>query len=178
MRTTASVQTLLEDDIMPPELYTIQIAANFLAIVLGPVTAVCITLWVQNRKAARDAKLNVFLVLLAERKGVPFSRRATDAMNTIDVIFHDEPKVVELWHKHFALRQMPVTPEVDRSWLELLTEMARVLRYSNLQQIDLDRCYTPAGHAEQAALQKELMTELLRVLKETKQLAAVPKDGQ
>ena len=160
---------------MPADLYVLQILANFLAIFLGPVTAVCITLWIQNRKAARDAKLQLFLTLLAERKGVAFSKRATDAMNTIDVIFHGDPKVVNLWHRHYGLRQMPQTQELDHSWVELLTEMASVLRYSNLKQIDLDKCYTPVGHAEQAALQKELQIELLRVLKETKNFSIVPK---
>lgn len=162
---------------MPPELYTLQIAANFLAIFLGPVTAVCITLWVQNRKSARDAKMQLFVTLLTERKDVPFSQKSIDALNTIDVIFHDDPKVVALWHKHFALRQMPPTQELQHTWVELPAEMAQVLRYSNLRQIDLDKFYTTQRQADQATLQRELQTELLRVLKETKHLATVPKDG-
>ena len=162
---------------MPTELYVLQIAANFLAIFLGPVTAVCITLWIQNRKEARQAKLQLFLTLLTERKDVTFSKKAIDALNTIDVIFHDDQKIVELWHKHFALRQGPPTQELQHTWTELLDEMAQVLRYSNLRQIDLDKFYTTQGQVEQAATQKELQTELLRVLKETKHFATVPKDA-
>lgn len=161
---------------MPPDLYAIQIFANFLAIFLGPVTAVCITLWIQNRKETREAKLQLFLTLLTERKDVTFSKRAIDALNTIDVVFHDNQKVVELWHKHFALRQSPPTQELQHTWTELLDEMAKVLRYSNLRQIDLDKFYTTQGQVEQAMIQKEIQAEWLRVLKETKCLSVTPKD--
>ena len=147
-----------------------------LAVFLGPVTAVCITLWIQHRKAVRDAKMKLFLALLAERKDVPFSKRATDALNSIDIIFHNSPKVVALWHKHYTLRQTPPSQELQHTWVELLAEMASDLGYSNLKQTDLDKFYVPQGHIDDAEFQRKVAQQWSRVLENTERFVVVKKD--
>ena len=46
---------------------------NIAAIILGPIAAVGITLWWQQRKEKRDAKIRLFTTLMAFRKSYPIS---------------------------------------------------------------------------------------------------------
>ena len=78
---------------------------EILAIFLGPIIAVCITLWWQNRKEQRDAKLRSFTALMAHRKSMPPSYEFTAALNLIDVVFAKNERVVQLWHELYALYQ-------------------------------------------------------------------------
>jgi hypothetical protein len=75
--------------------------------------------------------------------------------------------VVDLWHKYYALLSQPPGEERNHTWLELLTEMAADLRYSNLKQTDLDKFYIPQGHVDQLDFQREVQVEWLRVLRNT-----------
>jgi len=153
--------------IMPKELYLLQIMANFLAIFLGPVTAVCITLWAQSRKDKKAAKRQLFLTLMGERKALLISRQVAAALNTIDVVFADNRQIVGLWHKYYTLLSQPPGEEREHTWLELLTAISEDLNYSNLKQTDLDKFYTPQGHANDLEYQREASAEWLRVLKNT-----------
>jgi hypothetical protein len=144
-----------------------QLFLNLLAIILGPVTAVCITLWVQSRSIKKTAKRQLFTSLIAERKGIVISREVANALNTIDVVFSDNPKVVELWHKYYSLLSQQPSEERAHTWLELLSAIATDLGYSNLKQVDLDKFYTPQSHADWYEFEKEIRGEWLRVLKNT-----------
>jgi len=150
---------------MPQELYIYQIAANFLAIFLGPVTAVCITLWVQTRREKRAAKRQLFLTLMSERKSLAISPQVANALNTIDVVFFDNDQALALWHKYYALLSQPPSEERGHTWLELLAVMAADLQYPNLKHTDLDKFYIPQGHVDQLEFQREFQREWLRVLK-------------
>jgi hypothetical protein len=55
--------------------------------------------------------------------------------------------------------------------IELLSEMAVSLGYSRLSQTDIDRFYSPQAMGDEAAAQKELRDELVRVLKATETLS-------
>jgi hypothetical protein len=47
-------------------------AVNILAVIIGPIAAVIITLWYQSRKEKKDAKHNAFLRLMAYRTARPY----------------------------------------------------------------------------------------------------------
>lgn len=143
-------------------------AVNIAAIVIGPVVAVVITLWWQERKEKRDAKMKLFVTLMAHRKSDPPPYEWVSALNLIDVVFEDCPRVVELWHSFYDLLQAPArTPAQDHKHLELLSEMARILGYDKIQQVDIDKFYSPPAHREQLAANAESQAELLRVLRNT-----------
>lgn len=161
---------------MPKELYVLQIAANFLAIFLGPVTAVCITLWSQSRKDQKSAKRNLFLTLMGERKRYPYPPHVLAAMNTIDVVFCKNQKVVGLWHKYYALLAQPFGQEREHTWLELLSEMAKDLGYPTLKQTDIDKFYVPQGYIDQVELQGKIQDEFLRVLQNTASIVVKKKE--
>lgn len=161
---------------MSQELYLLQITANFLAIVLGPVTAVCITLWIQSRKEKRTAKRQLFLALMAERKSYAIPPQVAQALNTIDVVFSDNKHIVGLWHKYYALLAQPSSQERDHTWLELLAAMAIDLGYPGLSQTDLDKFYMPQGQVDQFEFQREAGEHWLRVLKNTERFLVEPKN--
>src|SRR5882762_5331817 len=72
--------------------------ALVIATFVGPIAAVIITLWHQARKQRRDAKERLFITVMAHRQSAPPSPEWVDALNLIDVIYSDEPKVKTAWH--------------------------------------------------------------------------------
>lgn len=147
-----------------------------LAIFLGPLVGVLFTLWFQSRKERRDAKFRLFMVLMSERKTWFVSKDIAQALNQIDVVFADNQKVKSLWHKYYALLALPPGEERNHTWLELLAEMAKDLRYTHLSQVDLDKFYIPQGHVDDAEFQKKVARQWSRVLENTERFMIVPKD--
>ena len=141
---------------------------NIIAIISGPVFAVCITLWWQDRKEKRNAKMNLFMTLMSYRKALlPLNQEWVNALNLIDVVFGDNRKVVTLWHEYhemFYRKDRDFAGE-DRKHLDLLYEIARELGYENLQQTDIDRFYAPRGIGDQSKLNEEIQQENLKYLK-------------
>jgi hypothetical protein len=153
---------------------------NIIAILLSPVIAVVVTLWHQDRKERRGTKLWLLNTLIATR-----SSRTTDeavrAVNLIDVVFYDQPSVRKLWREYYDM----VTNEGlqnangwslrEKKYLELVTEMARVLGFGKeISHLDVDRVYYPQGLSDNAKKASEISEELLRVLKGTQGLATTP----
>lgn len=75
---------------------------NIIAITVGPLLAVLITLWWQERKENRDANRRLFLTLMAKRRTTPPTVEWVDALNVIDVVFADVPQAVQLWHEYYS----------------------------------------------------------------------------
>lgn len=138
-----------------------------LAIILGPLAGVLFTLWFQARKERREAKQQLFLALMAERKAPLVSQQVAQALNKIDVVFADSAKVRSLWHEYYALlHQQPGEPRTHK-WLELLAAMALELGYKHLSQIDIDKFYIPQGHVDDATFQRKVAQQWSRVLEGT-----------
>ncbi|MBN9588295.1 MAG: hypothetical protein BGN85_05570 [Alphaproteobacteria bacterium 64-11] len=153
---------------------------TLIALVLGPILAVAWTLHHQDRKERRSAKERLFIQLMAHRKSIPISLEWAQALNVIDVVYADHPKVVERWHDLYdtLCTTNPPDSRVQHERLELLSEMAKALGYGGLQQTDIDKFYVPDAHAQQAARAFEVQTEFLRVLKASKNMAeGKPGDG-
>jgi len=158
------------------EVLKIQTWITGLAIFLGPLAGVLFTLWFQSRKEVRDSKLQLFLSLMAERKAPVVSAHAAQALNKIDVVFADCSEVKALWHEYYALlHQQPGEPRVHK-WMELLSAMAKEMRYSHLSQLDLDKFYIPQGHVDDAEFRRNLGQQVSRVLQNTERFVVVSKD--
>jgi hypothetical protein len=149
------------------------------ALIIGPVAAVMITLWYQNRSEKQAAKQRLFSVLMANRLPNPPTNDWVNGLNLVDVVFQNDRAVVEKWHELYdAMNHPPAQINWQRTGhlrIELLSEMAVALGYSRLSQTDIDRFYSPQAMGDEAAAQKELRDELVRVLKDTKSLQVVPK---
>jgi hypothetical protein len=156
-------------------LQEIQTWITGLAIFLGPLAGVLFTLWFQSRKERRDAKQQLFLVLMSERKNHFVPREITKALNQIDVVFADRPQIKSLWHKYYGLLSQPPGEERNHTWLELLAAIAEDLGYKGLSQVDLDKFYIPQGHVDDAEFQRKVGAQWHRVLENTERFIVVPR---
>lgn len=138
------------------------------------VTLIPITIWIlgmkfQDRKSKQDAKLNLFLTLMANRKSAP-NKQWCDALNQIDVVFQNNKKVRSAWLAFFdSLHPQSQHNANSNSFrLDLLSEIANDLNYKDLKQTEIDRFYTPQIFGNQEYNQELLLKENLRVLNRTK----------
>jgi len=145
-----------------------------IAVLLGPILAVVVTLWAQNRHEKRAEKQKLFITLIAERQALGISQDVAKALNTIDVVFSGRPPIILAWHRYYAQLGQPYYQERAHSWLELLTAMASELGYS-IQQTDLDKFYLPQGHADDAQFQRNVAQQWARVLENTERLLLEPR---
>lgn len=152
-----------------------------LAIVLSPAIAVGITLWHEIRREKRATKLWLFNTLIATRHA-PITDEAVRALNMIDVVFHDAPPVRRLWRDYFdmlcneGLANPAGWATRRKKNLEMITEMAKELGYGEaITHLDVDRVYTPVGLEHATKKQNDIQEELLRVLKGSQGLQALPR---
>ncbi len=67
-----------------------------------------------------------------------------NSLNLIHVVFADHTNIVNLWHHYYdeLYSQTPNPSRVqarEHTYLQMLSEMARVLGYKRLQQTDIDK---------------------------------------
>lgn len=124
----------------------------------------------QDRKSKKQAQLDLFLTLMANRKKDPISREWVDALNSIDVVFQENQKVRAAWREYLdSLNQKSAHFDNSNSYkLDLLSEMAESLGYKQLKQTEIDRFYIPIYFGSQQSQQEVLFKEQLRVLMHSK----------
>src|ERR1051325_3654112 len=155
---------------MNPDTIYLKDWLTLIALLLGPLLAVWWTLWYQARMERRNIKFRHFITLMGHRKSIPISPDWALALNLIDVVYADDPRIVAKWH---ALYEVLCTKPLDETKfqhasLELMSAIARSLGFSELEQTDIDKFYVPDQHAAQASRNFEVQTEALRVLKASK----------
>ncbi len=124
----------------------------------------------QDRQSRKQAQMNLFLTLMANRKTNPINKAWVDSLNCIDVVFQDNKKVRAAWRDYLdSLNQKSAHFENSNSYmLDLLSEMAESLGYKQLRQTEIDRFYSPLLFDTQIKQQENLKSELLRVLMHSK----------
>jgi len=151
--------------------------AMLVATAFGPIAAVLITLWHQDRRIKIEAKERLFVTLMAHRKSFPLHPDWARGLNLIDVIYAGHPTVIAAWrdlYEYLSNVRPTEVRQVDHKRMTLLSSMARVLGYP-LEQVDIDRYYVPEVHANEGVRNLELQVELLRVLKATERLSTEPR---
>ena len=152
-----------------------------IAIILGPIFAVIITLFYQRYKEKRDFKHHIFYDLMSQRKSFPISQEIVRELNLIDVGFSNNPKVLSLWHDYYQMLHQKADDRLyklqEQKFVELLSEIAHDLGYKNLQQVDIDKFYTPMAHVNQFEYNVKLQAELLRVLENTSKFETEKKES-
>jgi hypothetical protein len=130
--------------------------------------ATTMTLWWQNRREKREAKLDLFMALMAHRKANPPTPDWVRAANLIDVIFAKDAEVLGKWHALYRIisdQSQLGSQEHQHTLLELLSEMAKVLGYRNLQQTDIDKFYVPPAYLMQAVANAQVQNEILNIFR-------------
>jgi hypothetical protein len=141
---------------------TVTSIATIAAIVLAPVIAIGVGVYLNNRKEKREAKLWIFRTLMATRAS-RMSQEHIRALNMIDVTFYGKKKkskaVVEGWKillDHFAQDTKKMEEAELKQWtkrgeelfIDLLQRMADYLKYDFGQTDIKNTSYFPVGHGE------------------------------
>ena len=154
---------------------------NIIAILLSPVVAVCVSIYLQRRHERIERKQKVFEILMSTRHSIAIDEQVR-ALNMIDAVFFSDAEVRKLWHEYFdMLHNEGLNNELgwktrQKKFLELLTEMAKSLGYGmSITHLDVDRVYNPVGLAEFKQRGEAIANELLRVLKASGGLQIIAK---
>lgn len=142
---------------------------TILAVFLGPIVAVQLTRYLDDRKENRERKANIFKTLMATR-AYNVSWAHVEALNRIDLEFNKEREVIEAWKAYLDLLNNTGMPpdqwnirRVDLL-VELLHKMARVLDYDFDKTHIKNSSYSPRAHGETEEQQAALRKGLLEVL--------------
>lgn len=107
---------------------------NIVAIVLSPMLAVGLTIWLTKKNEKRKEKMEAFKQLMVSR-AIFNSIDTVKLLNCIDVIFADNKKVQIAWkdlYEEFANPNME-TVRVFSKQTKLIEEVAKDLGYKNIE---------------------------------------------
>lgn len=85
---------------------------TLLALILGPVSAVGITLWIEGQRRRRESRLVVLRQLIATRH-LPGDPMYSTAINLIPVEFNDDRAVMEAYKAYQAAVSQPPSTEAE-----------------------------------------------------------------
>ena len=139
------------------------------AIVIGPALAVALTLFIESRRIKRRERMFVFMRLWRMRGMYPMPEEFVDALNEIDVVFHGNDRIIDLWRSvHDASMIEPFNALAQERFntrlLDLLHEMGRFLDYE-IRQTTIGRAYRPEQFRIAHQMQSEIANETLRALR-------------
>jgi hypothetical protein len=103
--------------------------AVVLATIVGPVAAVFITRWNDQRRETRNRLLHVYRVLMATRRS-NVSQDHVAAINLVEVEFHGVKPVIEAWSAyltHLNTKAGSETPEHGKTWNDRRSELLAIL---------------------------------------------------
>lgn len=144
-----------------------------LAVFLGPIVAVRLTRYLDNKKEIRARKLEIFKTLMATR-AYKSSWSHVEALNRIDLEFDKshskERQVINAWKEYLDLLGNTQMPEDQ--WnikctdlrVELLHKMAQVLNYDFDKTHIKNSPYSPREHVETEKEQRALRKGAIEVL--------------
>lgn len=99
------------------------------AIVLGPVIAVAITLWIEQRRRQRESRMFVLRLLMATRH-LPSDANYSTAINLIPVEFHNVPAVMAAFKDYQQKIRSPrqiMADDIARQNSELTTSQVKLV---------------------------------------------------
>lgn len=154
---------------------------TIIAILISPVIAVYVSMWIQERRSAREQQMHVFATLIALRHS-PVIDENVRALNLIDIVFYKKTKVRQLWREYYdmlgneGLNNPQGFVTRQKKYIEMVHEMAKALNYGEaFNHLDADRVYYPQALGEQSQRSEEIANELLRVLKASSGVQVVPR---
>ncbi|WP_066546542.1 MULTISPECIES: DUF6680 family protein [unclassified Sphingomonas] len=148
---------------------------NLVAILLGPIFAVGITLWIEDRRKTRDAKITVLRMLLATRQ-LPSDPGFQVAIQLVPVEFNKDRAVLIAHAEFLVAANVPLDGKNDEQigrntrtkLVRMIFEMARASGL-NLRETDIDTStFGSRGFYERDAIlvdSQRAMREIAEVLK-------------
>ena len=158
---------------------------NIVGLIIGPVIAVLITLWIDGRRRSREQKIVVLRLLLATRH-TPADPNFATAINLVPVEFAGASGVLQA-HKEFVQAvNVKATPETEQAvamntgmkTTRLIYEVAGNLGF-NIRETDIQsEAYASTGWTQRDALAQDsqkAMRDIANILAmQTRLLANIP----
>ena len=82
------------------KLMIISIIVNCIAIIVAPIVSVLIAQKLQDWGKKRQDKMDIFMTLMTSRI-YGWTPQSVNALNSIDIIFSDEPEVIKQWRNYY-----------------------------------------------------------------------------
>jgi len=148
---------------------TLGVAVVF-ATFAGPIAAVLITRWIDQKRSRRERQLDVFRALMRTRKNA-IQPDHVNALNLVEIEFHNSGPVLAAYRD--LMRHINSGGAVvDDQWLnkhrsfltKLLSAMATELRYKTEQLDVFEGGYYPSGWGQEGEQQLAIRLGLLELL--------------
>lgn len=146
---------------------------TIVAIFLGPIFAIIISIMINRIQIKKDDKLWIFRTLMRTRANT-LSNAHIEALNMIDVTFHGNNKydseVVAAWKLYLdSLSDLNTSPEIliqrrQDLLIDLLKTMSTALSYNFTKESLKNTTYIPEGHVDLINDQKEVRVGVIEVL--------------
>ena len=121
---------------------------TIIAIIVGPISAVFITRWLDVHRAKKDRRWDIFRNLMRYREtGGGLHAEFVGALNLLEVEFRHDPEVIKEWKNRFESFERPDDSASQRASVRtrLLDEIAKSLGVQ-IAQIDIfSGAYNPRG---------------------------------
>ena len=134
---------------------------NIIAIVIAPIAASVIAVWLQNRSEQRKDKMYIFKVLMTSRI-YGWTPEKVNVLNIIDIVFSDDKKVRAAW-KDLSDKYNVENPDqlhlkkIEQAQYKLIEAIANSLGYKNtITWEEIQNPYIPRGMVEQIENQKNM----------------------
>jgi hypothetical protein len=139
------------------------------AIVIGPLAAVGITLWIEGRRKDREQKIQVARMLLTTRH-LPSDPAYSLAINLIPVEFNADARVMTAWNEYIEAVRYTPAPQNESTHLEVARAKQTGLIHEVLQSLGFNLSETQikisAYAAEGWARRDDLYIDYLRATRE------------
>lgn len=141
---------------------------NIAAVIIGPIAAVYIGQFLQDRSEMRKEKMRIFNILMSSRLNGFGSFDAVYALNSIDIVFSKDQKVRAAWKEYIdkctvVNPDSPTKTELEKmqfATYKLLEEMAKCLGYKDkITWEEIQNPYIPRWYTQQ--LQSQQVNSLM-----------------
>lgn len=117
---------------------------TLIGIIVGPIVAVLISLWIDARRKDRDQKLQVFRIIMTTRH-LPGDPSYSNSINLVPIEFHKNRKVIDAYNTYIEHTRFRVQADdaerhhrlLSASQTKLIFEMANELGFK-LRESDLE----------------------------------------
>ena len=100
---------------------------TLLGIILGPIIAVLITLWIEGRRRNRDQQVQLMRMLVSTRH-LPGDPAYTLAINTIPIEFNHCSRVMNAWKNYIdVVRYQPSSDNADAHLKDTFAKQTKLL---------------------------------------------------
>ena len=132
--------------------------------VLSGLLATSITLLWQSRSDKIRLKREIFTTLMAYRYNIA-AAESVKALNCVQVVFYDNNNVRDAWTKFKAMadKQPFVQQDIVDAHISLLEEIAKTLKYKNINWTEIKSSYYPEAIAEEINEGKALRKAQLQI---------------